>query len=762
MIQSAAVLGAGTMGAQIAAHLANAGVPTLLLDVTAAVARDGLERARRLKPDPFFEPDTHRRIRTGGLDDDDLPRIAEADWIVEAIVEDLEAKRTVLARLDRYRREDAIVSSNTSGIPLSTLAEGRPAGFRRQWLGTHFFNPPRYLRLLEIIPTGDTDPHVVETLAAFADRRLGKGVVLARDTPNFIANRIGLFNVLRMVDLLASGRFTIEEIDAITGPVIGRPKSATFRTIDITGLDLLATVTRNLAARLPNDPRAATFTLPPLVERMLEKRLIGEKAGRGFYYKDRSSPGEPILTLDIDTLDYREKAPVKLPALDLARPIDDVRERIRTLFLGTDRVGEFLRATLGDTLVYAASVTPEIAHSVDDVDRAMRWGFGWSHGPFELWDAIGVEDVLDATGTIDVPPMVQDLRNHNGPPRFRAGDLQPASPDFQLLRTARARRGVIRRNPGASLVDLDDGVLCLEFHSKMNALGADAVEMLRAGVEEAERNFAALVVGNEAPHFSAGANLMLLLLEAQEGNWDEIDAMVRAFQSATMGLRYARVPVVVALSGLALGGGCEVALHAARVQAAAETYVGLVEAGIGLIPAGGGTKEMTARAVDEMPQGTGDPLPYFQQVFETIGFGRTSSSAADARRLGYLREIDAITMNVERLIADAKLHALALSGPEYQPPPPRDAIGVGGATVLAPLKLGVHLAWRAGRISDHDALIGRKLAAVVAGGDLPHPAQVTEQYLLDLEREAFLSLCGEPRTQERIAYTLKTGKTLRN
>ena len=720
-IRETAVLGAGVMGAQIAAHLANAGVGVRLLDVSRDAAREGLQRAIRLKPDPFFTRDTASRIQTGGFDED-LAALASADWIVEAIVERLDAKQQLLARIDTVRRADAIVSSNTSGIPLTSIAEGCSESFRRHWLGTHFFNPPRYLHLLELIPTADTDPAIVRELTRFADRRLGKGVVLAKDVPGFIANRIGMFGLMQVFDAIASGGYTIEEVDAITGPAIGRPTSATFRTVDIAGVDVLAHVARTLG-----------FTLPPFVDRMIAKGLLGAKAGAGFYRR-RPGVSDPaateIETLDLDTLEYRPKQPATLPSLDSARGIVSVGERIRTLYHGNDKAAAFLRATLGPTLAYTERIADEIAWSREDIDRAMRWGYGWELGPFETLRAVDSR----------LPSNAQSPTSNTQPP------------------TSAPR--LLRHNPGASLIDIGDGVLQIEFHSKMNIVGGDTIEMIDAAVRDASANFAAIVVANGGANFSAGANLMLLLLEAQEGNWDEIDLMVRSFQNATMALKQADVPVVVAPAGLTLGGGCEITLHAARVQAAAEAYIGLVEAGVGLIPAGGGTKEMLARAMDDLAAGA-DPLPRVRRVFETIGLATVSTSAPHARELGFLRDGDAITMNRDRLLEDAKAEALLLAR-DYTPPLPRTAIRVGGESVLAALKLGVHLAWRAGRISDHDALVGRKLAWVLAGGDARHPATLSEQQLLDLEREAFLSLCGERKTLDRIAHTLKTGKPLRN
>ena len=720
-VREVAVLGAGTMGAQIAAHFANAGIPALLLDITRDVAREGLDRARALRPDPFFTPTTHTLIKTGSFDED-LAGIAKCDWILEAVVERLDIKQALLAKIESHRRADAIVGSNTSGIPIAALAEGRSAGFKRHFLGTHFFNPPRYLHLLEIIPTAETDPAVVDAVLAFADRRLGKGVVVAKDTPNFIANHIGLFGVMQIFRALATGEYTIEEIDAITGPAIGRPKSATFRTMDIAGIDVLAHVARNLGERLGSADDRRHFDLPPLVEDLVRRGWVGAKSGQGFYKK--TADGE-ILTLDPASMEYRSKQPARLPSLDAAKSIENIGERIRTLVNGDDKVGRFLKATLVPTLEYAERVAPQIAHDPADVDDAMRWGFGWELGPFATMRSLGNAQQPGALGVLAAPS-----------------------------------KNIVKKNPGASLVDIGDGVLAVEFHSKMNAIGGDTIQMLQAGVKEAAANFAALVVANDAVNFSAGANLMLLLLEAQEGNWDEVDMMIRAFQGATMALKHADVPVVVAPAGLALGGGCEIALHADRVQAAAETYIGLVEVGVGLIPAGGGTKEMLARAMESAPP-TADPLRPVQGVFETIAFAKVSTSGPDARRLGYLRDADSISMNRDRLQQDAKAVALARV-PEYVRPLPRCAIRVGGSNLLAALKLGVHLAWRAGRISGHDAIVGRKLAWILAGGDAPHATTLTEQQLLDLEREAFLSLCGERKTQERIAHTLKTGKPLRN
>ena len=612
--------------------------------------------------------------------------------------------------------------------------------------------------MLEVIPIRETDREVVERISTFADHRLGKGIVVAKDTPNFIANHIGLFGVVQTLRALAAGDLSIEEIDAITGPLLGRPRSATFRTLDITGLDVLVHVARNLHDRLPDRRAQQAFELPPLVHSLAERGWVGEKAGRGFY--ERTTSGE-ILVLDPASMTYRPKRPVRLGSVEAARTIESLPERISTLFFGRDTVGQFLRSTLGTTLVYTAETAPEIAYSIDDVDRAMRWGFGWELGPFETFDALGIRPVLDAVRPAQTPRLAAEVLD-SGRNQFREGPLPPPAPDLQILASAKDRQRIVRQNAGASLVDLDDGVLAVEFHSKLNTIGGDIVGMLEAGLKEAAANFRALVIGNDAPDFSAGANLVLVLLEAQERNWDEIDLMVRTFQRATLALRYAEVPVVAAPAGRALGGGCEIVLHADRVQASAESYIGLVEVGVGLIPAGGGTKEMLARRMSDASSNAVELLSSSQAAFETIAFAKVSASAAHAKALGYLDERDGVTMNRDRLMADAKAAALARARDGYAPPLPCGAIPVGGESVLAALKLGVHLAWRAGRISDHDATIGRALARVVAGGSVPHATTVTEQYLLDLEREAFLQLAGEPKTLARMQHTLKTGKTLRN
>ena len=800
-IEKAAVLGAGTMGAQIAAHLANAGIPTLLLDVAPKeptaeehargltleskevrdrVARAGLEAAKKAKPAPFFTAEAAALVSVGNFDDD-LPRIKDCDIVIEAVVENLDIKRKLFERVERFRKPGSVVASNTSGIPIRQIAEGFSEDFRAHFLGTHFFNPPRYLHLVELIRTEWTRPEVSCAVYGFLDKRLGKGVVVAKDRPNFIANRIGTYGALVTLRTLSEDGYTIEEVDKITGPALGRPKSATFRTFDIVGLDVLAHVARNLYEAVPEDEDRETYRLPEFVERMVNQGILGDKTKGGFYQMRKGEGGQKDLwTLDVATLEYRPRAAAKLPSLDAAKNIEDTRARVKSLFWGKDRVAEFMWKTSSRVFTYAANRIPEIADTVVEVDRAMKWGFGWELGVFEAWDAVGVEQVaakLKEEGR-EVPANVQKMldagaasfyKTEGGQEfyfDFASGEYKPVAetPGVVVLKSLKDRTAVIKRNAGASLLDLGDGVACLEFHSKMNSIGGDTLQMLKTALSEVEKNFVGLVVGNQGPNFSVGANLMLVLLGAQEEDWDEIDLGVRAFQQATMSLRYSPKPVVVAPHQMTFGGGCEMTLHADRARAAAETYIGLVEVGVGLIPAGGGTKEMTVRALDSIPPGVteADPFPFVKRAFETVATAKVATSAAEAKALGFLRDEDSYSMNADRLIADAKQDVLALASGGYAPPRPRADVLALGNSALSTVKLGIHQLKRGGFISDYDAVIGEKLAKVLTGGDLNHETRVSEQYLLDLEREAFLSLCGQRQTQERIAHMLKTGKPLRN
>jgi 3-hydroxyacyl-CoA dehydrogenase len=790
-VEKAAVLGAGTMGAQIAAHLANAQIPTLLLDIVPSdatgdstdrnrIARAGYEAAKKSRPAAFFSAEFPALLTIGNFEDD-LAKLKDYDLIIEAVVENLDIKRGLYEKLEQHRRPGSIVASNTSGIPLAQLAEGRSEDFRAHFLGMHFFNPPRYMHLVELIRTEWTKPEVSCSMFGFLDERLGKGVVVAKDRPNFIANRIGTFGALYTIRTMIEDGYSIEEVDKITGPAVGRPKTATFRTFDLVGLDVFAHVVRNLHENLPEDPDREMFVMPEFVSGMIERGLLGNKTRAGFYKKQKGE-GEKreILVLDPTTHEYRPSQKVKLPSLEMAKNVEDNAERIKMLTWSKDRAGAFLWKTISRTLCYAANRIPEIADTVVEVDRAMQWGFNWELGPFEVWDAIGVEKSvakLKEEGRA-VPANVQKLldagaksfyRQENGQRfyfDFAAAKYVPATdpPGSIILKSLKDRTGVIRKNSGASLIDLGDGVACLEFHSKMNSIGGDTLEMLKIALTEVEKNFVGLVVGNQGQNFSVGANLMLMLMEAQDENWEELDMIGRFFQQSVMSLRYSPKPVVVAPFQMVFGGGCEMVLHADRVRASAETYIGLVEVGVGIIPAGCGTKEMLVRAMDSIPADMkdADPFPFVKRAFETIALAKVATSADEAREFGFLRDSDSISMNRDRLIADAKKEVLALAASGYVEPQPRTDIPALGNPALATLKLGVHMMKRAGYISDHDALIGEKLARILTGGDLNHATRVSEQYLLDLEREAFLSLIGTRQTQERIAHMLKTGKPLRN
>ncbi len=803
-IEKAAVLGAGTMGARIAAHLANAGVPCFLLDIVPKtlppdaaargmtlespefrnyLARAGLEQALKANPAAFFTPASARLITVGNLEDN-LAWCGQADWIIEAVSEDLKIKQDLLARVEARRKPSAIVSSNTSGLSVNRIAEGRSMEFRRHWAGTHFFNPPRYLKLVELIPGSETLPEVVAGLNEFCDRRLGKGVVIAKDTPNFIANRIGTYALLNSMAHMAELGMSVEEVDACTGPAIGWPKSATFRTADIVGLDVLAHVVRNLHENVPDDESREIFRLPAVIEEMLQRGWLGEKSGRGFYQRVKKNGEREIQVLDFKTMEYRPRQKARFASIENGRVIEDTRERLRAIVgpvmdgKGGDQAAQFLWGSLSDTCLYAARRIPEIAGTIVDVDRAVRWGFGRELGPFEVWDALGVEAMaraLEREGK-SLPPLVTGLLA-SGKKSFyepAAGDVlyfdlasaarKPVAepPGIIFLKALHDQSRVVESNAGASLVDLGDGLACVEFHSKMNAIGADAVTMIHAGLRRLHTDFNAMIIANQGANFSVGANLMLLLLGAQEEEWDEIHLAVRQFQNVNMAVKYASKPVVVVPQGMALGGGCEIMLHGPRIHAAAETYLGLVETGVGLIPAGGGTKEMLIRANESAA--TQDDMDLYHAlkiIFENIAMAKVSTSAEDARSLKFLREADRVSMNRDRLVADAKETALEMSRAGYKIPAPA-RIRVLGESLVAAGKLALHQMLRGGYISEYDAVVAKKLVHVLAGGLLTAPQFVSEQYILDLEREAFVSLCGERKTQERIAHTLKTGKPLRN
>jgi len=761
-VRKAAVLGAGTMGSRIAAHLANAGLPVVLLDIpgNAAQALDALKKAR---PAAFFDPSLAGRIATGDFEDN-LAMLGDCDWVVEAVTENLAIKQALLAKVAPHLKPDTILTTNTSGLPVASIAANMPEQLRRRWFGTHFFNPPRYMRLVEIIPTPEADPAAIEAISRFADLRLGKEVVLARDTPNFIANRIGVFIMRESIRLMQEEDLTIEEMDQLTGPAIGWPRTGTFRLADLVGLDVMAHVVANFPGQ--------QVTMPPFIRTMLERRWLGDKTGQGFYRKEKGADGkEARFVLDWKTLEYRPASKPNLPLLEMANSAEQLPERLQQLLRGDarrDKAARFYSRLFPALWNYSAGCLAEIAGDVSSVDRAMRAGFNWVMGPFELWDAAG------AAGQA-LSPAPAWYRN-GGRERFDPGSgayqAIAKPPGVARVASFRASNGVIRQNTGASLVDLGDGVACLELHSKKDAIGEDIVrlvtDVLRAD-GDGVRNFAAFVIGGDADNFAVGANLMQLLLAAQEGEWDEIDRAVRQFQRMTAAIKYCPRPVVAAPFGLCLGGGAEMAMHAVRRQVHAELYMGLVETGVGLVPAGGGCKEMTLRAMDRAGS-IQDGLRInsveldlaLRRSFETVAMAKVSTSAPEARRLGFLSDADRITMNRERLLNDARELALGIAGAGYAPPAPRTEIPAPGESVLATLKLGVWTMRQGDYISDHDVKVANWVAHVLCGGRIAPGTPVSEQYLLDLEREAFLSLCGENKTQERIAFTLKTGKPLRN
>jgi 3-hydroxyacyl-CoA dehydrogenase len=810
-IHKVAVLGAGTMGARIAAHFANAGVPTYLLDIVPPeatgpvrnkVSAAGLEAAKKSKPAAFFEPDLARLVTVGNFEDD-LKRLSDVDWIIEAVVENLEIKRKLLKKVEAIRKPGTIVSTNTSGLPVAKIAEGFSEDFRKSWFGTHFFNPPRYMRLLEIIPTAETDRAAIEAVAHFSDMNLGKGVVFAKDTPNFIANRIGTFSVLNVMRLMQDMDLSIEDVDALTGDVVGWPKSATFRTIDLVGLDILGHVVSNMEKAGGQESLPRGSKLPDFYQQMLERKWLGDKTKGGFYKKSVGRAPSPAnagsederLALDWKTLEYRPRQKAKFPALDMARNVEDPGARLRML-LGLegspqkgDKASAFLWPVLADLWNYSANCIPEISDSIAGIDRAMRLGFNWKLGPFELWDAAGVEATvarMKKEGRAVAANVEQLLATGNkswylDDPRAASGrsyfDLTPAAytavtvpAGVWSVEVAKKSNGVVKKNSGASLVDLGDGFGCIEFHSKMNSLGGDIVSLISQTLKPGSPGdgFDAFVITNDADNFSVGANVMLLLMSVQEEEWDEVDLAIRQFQGMTQAIKFSPKPVVVAPFGLTLGGGTEITLHGAARQPHAELYAGLVEVGVGLLPGGGGCKEMLLRAVDSaaaIRPGRGESIELMEamkKTFEIIATGRVATSAHEARSLGFLNESDNITMNRERVLSDAKLRALELVRAGYEPPQPRTDIPAPGENVLAALRLGVHIMRQGEYISDHEVKIATKVAEVLCGGNVTSGTLVSEQYILDLEREAFKSLCGEKKTQERIQYTLKTGKTLRN
>jgi len=797
LVRRAAVLGAGTMGSRIAAHLANAGIPTLLLDLVPKgeaeprnkLALSALDALAKAKPAAYYEASSAALVTPGNFEDD-LPKLAQCDWVIEAVAENLAIKTALLERVVPHLAPQAVLSTNTSGLPVSQVAAAL-ASHRGRFFGTHFFNPPRYMRLLEVIPTAETDPALLAAFAAFADRTLGKQVVFANDTPNFIANRIGVATSFSAANFMLQQGLSIEELDALTGPALGWPRTGTFRLADLVGIDILA----HVAANFPQGVTQGKFS--ETLAEMTKRGWLGDKSGQGFYKKSKGADGKDLrLVLDVNTFEYRPSTKPALPALEMAKNAATLPERLRMLLANDpakDKTAAFLWPFLSALWNYSADRIGEVAGDIASIDRAMRSGFNWEMGPFEMWDAAGVESTVTRMKTLDLPvsPKVEALLAA-GQTSWYSPDAQqsfhpetdrlepiPAIPGHARVVDFRRTHLVLRSDSGASLVDLGNGVGCIELHSLKNALGGDVVSFINSVLNPASdtvRDFAAFVVTGDRDNFSVGANLLQLLLTAQEGEWEELNAAINAFQQMTAAIKFCPRPVVAAPFGMTFGGGAEICLNAARRQPHAETYIGLVEAGVGLIPGGGGTKEMLLRAVDAAtalaPPDPRDPPSRFAQsaelntalrkVFETIALAKVSTSAAEARTLGLLAPSDRITLNRERLLLDAKEQAVALAQSGYSAPQPRTRIPAPGTAALAALETGAFLMGEAGYASEHDQKVARWAAYILAGGRVTPGSPISEQYLLDLEREAFLSLCGERKTQERIAFTLKTGKPLRN
>lgn len=789
-LRKAVVIGAGTMGAAIAAHLANAGVPVTLLDIVPKdappgdrdarnkIVNDGWERCLKAKPANLMSSDLKALVRLGNLEDD-FGAVAEADWIIEAVVENLQIKRDLMARIDAVRAPHAIVSTNTSGIPIREIAAGRSEGFRQHFLGTHFFNPPRYLKLLEIIPTADTLPEVVEFIAHFGEYRLGKGIVLCKDTPNFIGNRVAFGTGAFALNYILENGYTVEEVDAITGPLIGRPKTATFRLIDLVGVDVWDHVGKNLAPAIPHDTLAQTYLRAEkpnaLIRTLIERGWLGNKTKVGFYKEVTQDGKKEYWPLDLQTLEHVPPSKPRFESVGKVKDIEDLGARLKALLAENDRAAQLVRALTYQGFQYVSTLLPEIADTPKPIDDAVRWGFMHEAGPFETWDRLGVRETLEkmkAEGYSPAPWVEAMLATdketfyqYQNDSKVGVYDVQrgeyvpiPRPAGLVLLHEQK----VIEKNAGATLYDLGDGVACVEFHTKMNALDEDILNMLNTALDRVERDFVGLVVGNEAENFSAGANLFLIVMMAQQKMWDMLDQAVHRLQDLNMRMRYFPKPVVIAPAGLTLGGGCEITMHGSRVVAAAETYIGLVELGAGVIPAGGGTKEIMRRIINPaMRTENAIVLPFLQRAFEQIGQAKVATSAEEARQMGILGPADRIVMNRDHLLSEAKREVLHMVASGYHPPAP-EPIYAAGRDMLGALQVGAFMFQEGGYITEYEAHLARKLAYVLCGGDLSRPQWVSEQYILDLEREAFLSLCGEEKTQQRMWALLQTGKPLRN
>lgn len=790
-IQKAAVLGSGVMGSGIAAHLANIGIPTLLLDIVPKTLTDkeivkgltleskevrnrfslsAIEKLGKQKPAPLTVKENSILIEAGNIEDD-LVRLKDVDWIIEVVVEKLEVKQQLLEKVDRVRKPGTIVSSNTSGISIEAMVEGRSEDFQAHFLGTHFFNPPRYLKLLEMIPTQKTNDSVVTFMKRFGEDILGKGVVIAKDTPNFIANRIGTYGLLVTVQEMVARGYSAGEVDSITGPLIGRPKSATFRTLDVVGLDTFVHVSNNVYENVREEERNV-FKVPEFMLTMLENNWLGSKSGQGFFLKQ----GKDILELNPGTLQYEPRKKLVTASVEMSKQEKKVENRIKALIYAEDRAGKLLQAIFMPTLLYAAKLYKDIADSIVSIDQAMKWGFGWELGPFETWDAIGVRRSVEKMkeNGLKVPNWVEEMlakgvetfyKQDNGNTfYYDTGAYKAVEQNKKniVLRQVKEKKGVIKKNSGASLIDIGDGVLCLEFHSQNNAIGTDITQMLSYAIDEVERNYKGLVIGNQGKNFCVGANLAMMLMEAQDENYDEISLVVKQFQNTLMKVKYSSKPVVAAPHGMTLGGGAEVCLPAASIQASSETYIGLVEVGVGLIPGGGGNKELYIKHLNKMANGVDfDLQKVANKVFETIAMAKVSPSAEEAIATNFLGDKDAISVNPDHLLYDAKQKALALYEAGYKPPA-RRKIPVVGETGYATLVIGAQAMHQSGYISKYDLEMARKLAYVIAGGKVPYGTEVDEQYLLDLEREAFVSLIQDMKSQARMQHMLIKGKPLRN
>jgi len=789
VIKKVVVLGSGVMGSRIACHFAGIGVQVLLLDIVPNEAKesdkknlrnkivdDSLQAAIKSNPSPVYTKDVLKKIATGNFDDN-LKDITNYDWIIEAVVERLDIKRSLYEKVEQFRKPGTLITSNTSGIPIHLLSEGRSEDFKKHFCGTHFFNPPRYLRLLEIIPTPDTDPAIVNFLMHYGDLYLGKTTVLAKETPAFIANRIGVFGIMAIFQLVEKSGLTIDEVDALTGPIIGRPKSATFRTADVVGIDTLVKVAKGVYENCANDEQREVFQIPLWLNKVVENNWLGDKTGQGFFKKTKGAGGEKeILTLDLKTLEYKPRQKPKFASVDAAKPIDDLKQRLKMLVSAQDKAGEFYRHFHYGLFSYISNRIPEITDAPYRVDDAMRAGFGWEIGAFESWDVLGVERTVQAmkAAGYTVASWVDEMISSGNKSFYKiengktlsydpqSKSYKPIAGSNEFIILSNYQDKIIWKNANAAVYDIGSDVLGLQWNTKMNTIGGDVLAGMNKAIELAEKNYKGLVISNEGANFTAGANVGMIFMLAIEQDYDELDMAIRLFQNTIMRARYSSVPVVIAPHGLALGGGCELSLHSDKICAAAETYTGLVELGVGLIPGGGGTKEFVLRASDEMHEDEPETIT-LKNRFLTIATAKVATSGHEAFDLGiYRKGLDEIVMNQSRRVSEAKRSVIELADSGYVMPVQRKDVKVLGRSALGALYAGVHGMWRAGYATDHDVTVAKKLAYVMCGGDLSEPTFVSEQYLLDLEREAFLSLCGEKKTLERIQSVLKSGKPVRN